>query len=121
MIAAIGRIQWSKLGITVYDGDGSFVSRIEHIEDRTLFNAFVIEGLKQVNLHQLERRKFKSQQIEEQSDAIQKSQSDEGSIRGLPRQEDAAGRSSVGSGDAKHQAVAGEGEAEQKEEVNGAA
>jgi hypothetical protein len=53
--AQIGRVQWSKLGITIYDAVGSFVTRIEHERDRHLFNEVLVAALKKISEEQMRR------------------------------------------------------------------
>lgn len=65
MSAQIGRIQWSKLGITIYDGEGSFVSRIEHPKDRDFFANVIVAALKKVSEEQTKRRMFKMDDVDD--------------------------------------------------------
>jgi len=62
--AQIGRVQWSKLGITIYDGEGSFVSRIEHPKDRHFFNEMIVAALRKVSEEQAKRRMFRMDEAE---------------------------------------------------------
>lgn len=64
MSAQIGRVQWSKLGITIYDGEGSFVSRIEHPKDRHFFNEMIVAALRKVSEEQAKRRMFRMDEAE---------------------------------------------------------
>lgn len=60
MSAQIGRIQWSRLGITIYDASGSFVTRIENDRDRNFFADIIVAALKRVSEEQIRRKRFVS-------------------------------------------------------------
>lgn len=64
MNSQIGRVQWSKLGITVYDATGGFVCRIEHEQDRHFFNEIIVAALKRISEEQSRRRAFVSDAVE---------------------------------------------------------
>lgn len=107
MNSQVGRIQWSKLGITIYDGDGSFICRLEHIEDRNFFAGTIMQALKVISAEQARRKQFKSQP--EASHAIQIEKADAGSVRRIPGQGDAGQGARVGSRDAESEQIAAEG------------
>jgi hypothetical protein len=62
-MSAVGRIQWSKLGVTVYDGEGGFVSRMEHPDDLKFFDWCILNALKEVSSQQQKRRAFKGDEV----------------------------------------------------------
>lgn len=47
------------MGITIYDSEGSFVSRIEHSKDRHFFNEIIVAALRKVSEEQAKRRMFR--------------------------------------------------------------
>lgn len=48
----VGKVQWSKLGISIYSSRGSFIARLEQDWERVLFNACVAEALKMISAQQ---------------------------------------------------------------------
>ena len=56
MTGNLGRVQWSKLGITLYDADGSFVCRIEDERDVRFLNNLITRGIQEL-YREAKRRK----------------------------------------------------------------
>jgi hypothetical protein len=60
-MSAIGRIQWSHRGVTIYDREKGFITRIEDERDIFVFNEYVKEALKQISAEMQRRREFKGE------------------------------------------------------------
>lgn len=54
----LGRIQWSKVGITLYDINGAFVCRLEDVRDRNFLAAMIGEALRKISYEQSRRSTF---------------------------------------------------------------
>lgn len=52
----VGRLQWSKNGVTIYNPDGGFIARMEHPQDIALMNRFMRDALKFISEQQQARK-----------------------------------------------------------------
>ena len=48
----LGRIQWSKNGITIYDQERGFITRIENGRHIWFLNQIIVEGLRRIAINQ---------------------------------------------------------------------
>lgn len=55
----VGRLQWSKNGITIYNPDGGFIARMEHPADCVLMNNLIRDALRLVSEQQVRRKQPK--------------------------------------------------------------
>jgi hypothetical protein len=52
------RLQWSVNGVTIYNGSGSFITRIEDGRDIGFLERLLVSGLRKISAEQQERRAF---------------------------------------------------------------
>lgn len=52
----VGRIQWSKMGISIYAADGSFICRIENELDIKFLTNLISAGLRELSKEQQRRK-----------------------------------------------------------------
>jgi hypothetical protein len=54
----VGMLRWGPRGITIYDRDGSFITRVEHADDIQFMNACIDQALIQLSKMQKARKQF---------------------------------------------------------------
>jgi hypothetical protein len=54
----VGMLRWGPRGVTIYDRDGSFITRVEHSDDIAFMNACIDQALIQLSKMQKARKQF---------------------------------------------------------------